>query len=93
LVNVTRGPIIQTNAMLAALQSKKLAGAGMDVTDPEPLPAEHPLWQQHNVIITGHKAGASQFTEGRESALFVENVRRYVNGLPMLNVVDKIKGY
>jgi phosphoglycerate dehydrogenase-like enzyme len=93
LVNVTRGKIVNTEALLAALQSKKLAGAGLDVTDPEPLPAEHPLWQQPNVIITPHKAGGSQLSGARESALFVENIKRYVNHLPMLNVVDKQKGY
>jgi phosphoglycerate dehydrogenase-like enzyme len=92
-VNISRGPIVKTDALVAALKSKKLAGAGLDVTDPEPLPPDHPLWQQRNVMITPHKAGASQYTVIRESTLFTENVRRYVNGLPMLNVVDKVKGY
>jgi phosphoglycerate dehydrogenase-like enzyme len=93
LVNVSRGKIVNTDALLAALRSKKLAGAGLDVTDPEPLPADHPLWKVPNVIITPHKAGGSQLSGSRESALFVENIKRYVNHLPMLNVVDKKKGY
>ena len=92
-VNVSRGPIVKTDALLAALKNKKLAGAGLDVTDPEPLPAEHPLWQKRNVLITPHKAGTSQRTVERESVIFTENVRRYVHGVPMLNVVDKVKGY
>jgi phosphoglycerate dehydrogenase-like enzyme len=93
LVNISRGPIVKTDDLVAALKSGKLAGAGLDVTDPEPLPNDHPLWQQKNVIITPHKAGASQLVVARESAIFTENVRRYVQGLPMLNVVDKEKGY
>jgi phosphoglycerate dehydrogenase-like enzyme len=93
IVNVTRGKIFNTDAMLAALKSKKLAGAGLDVTDPEPLPNDHPLWQQPNVFITPHKAGGSQYTGKREAGIFVENMKRYVSGLPMLNVIDKQKGY
>ena len=93
VVNVTRGKIIDTEALVAALKSKKLAGAGLDVTDPEPLPGDHPLWKEPNVFITPHKAGRSPLTAKREQAIFVENIRRYVTGLPMLNVVDKQKGY
>jgi D-2-hydroxyacid dehydrogenase (NADP+) len=93
VVNVTRGKIIDTDALLAAVQSKKLAGAGLDVTDPEPLPDDHPLWKEPNVIITPHKAGGSPQTLKREQGIYVENLKRYVNGLPMLNVVDKQKGY
>jgi phosphoglycerate dehydrogenase-like enzyme len=93
VVNVTRGKIVDTDALVAALKSKKLAGAGLDVTDPEPLPADHPLWKEPNVFITPHKAGGSPLTGKREEAIFVENIRRYVAGLPMLNVVDKQKGY
>ncbi|WP_428939237.1 D-2-hydroxyacid dehydrogenase [Fontivita pretiosa] len=93
LINVTRGRIVDTQAVLSAIRSKKLAGAGLDVTDPEPLPADHPLWQEPNVIITPHKAGGSQHSGKRERELFIENMRRYVAGLPMLNVIDKQKGY
>jgi phosphoglycerate dehydrogenase-like enzyme len=92
-VNVTRGGIVDTAALLAAVQSQKLAGAGLDVTDPEPLPPDHPLWKEPNVIITPHKAGGSQFSSAREEEIFLENVKRYAHGLPMLNVIDKQKGY
>jgi phosphoglycerate dehydrogenase-like enzyme len=93
VINVSRGPIVKTDDLLAAIQSGKVAGTGLDVTDPEPLPADHPLWKQPNVLITPHKAGRSQLTVERETKLFLENLRRYVAGLPMLNVVDKQKGY
>jgi D-2-hydroxyacid dehydrogenase (NADP+) len=93
LINVSRGKLVKTEPLLAALKDKRLAGAGMDVTDPEPLPADHALWDQPNVIITPHIAGQSQFTEERVQDVFVENVRRYANGLPLINLVDKQMGY
>jgi phosphoglycerate dehydrogenase-like enzyme len=93
LVNVTRGKIVNTQAVLDAIRSKKLAGAGLDVTDPEPLPNDHPLWKEPNVIITPHKAGGSQHSGLRERNIFIENMARYVAGLPMINVIDKQKGY
>jgi D-2-hydroxyacid dehydrogenase (NADP+) len=92
-INVSRGRIVQTDALLGALKSNHLAGAGLDVTDPEPLPANHPLWDEPNVFITPHIAGQSQFGRGRVETVFVENVRRYSQSLPMLNQVDRIKGY
>ncbi|MDQ3439215.1 MAG: D-2-hydroxyacid dehydrogenase, partial [Planctomycetota bacterium] len=72
---------------------KRIAGAGLDVTDPEPLPADHALWKEPNVIITPHIAGQSQFTEQRVQDVLVENVRRYTNGLPLINLVNKQMGY
>ncbi len=93
LINVSRGKLVQTEALLAALTEKRLAGAGLDVTDPEPLPDDHALWDQPNVIITPHIAGQSQFTEQRVQDVLVENVRRYANGLPLINLVDKQMGY
>jgi D-2-hydroxyacid dehydrogenase (NADP+) len=84
---------VKTDALLAALESGKIAGAGLDVTDPEPLPADHALWQQSNVVITSHIAGQSQFSWQRVQRVFVENAQRFAQGLPMLNVVDKRKGY
>lgn len=92
-ISVSRGRLTRTDALLAALKEKRIAGAGLDVTDPEPLPAEHPLWKQPNVIITPHIAGQSQFTEQRVQDVLVENVRRYTNGLPLINLVDKQLGY
>jgi D-2-hydroxyacid dehydrogenase (NADP+) len=93
LLNVARGKLVKTDALLAALESGKIAGAGLDVTDPEPLPADHALWQQSNVVITSHIAGQSQFSWQRVQRVFVENAQRFAQGLPMLNVVDKRKGY
>ena len=93
LINVSRGKLVKTDALLAALRDKRIAGAGLDVTDPEPLPPEHALWKESNVIITPHIAGQSQFTEQRVQDVLVENVRRYANGLPLINLVDKRLGY
>lgn len=93
LINVARGPLVKTGALLDALTSGHLAGAGLDVTDPEPLPADHPLWRQPNVVITSHIAGRSQFSWDRVQDVFTGNVARFVHRLPMVNVVDKRKGY
>jgi len=92
-INVSRGKIVQTPALVDALRANKLAGAGLDVTDPEPLPPDSPLWEMENVVITSHTAGQSQFSQVRVQAVFVENVRRLALGLPLLNVVDKQAGY
>ena len=93
LINVARGKLVQTDALIEALKSEKIAGAGLDVTDPEPLPGDHPLWDAPNLIITSHIAGQSQFSWPRVERVFVENAQRFAAGLPMLNVVDKAKGY
>lgn len=93
LVNVSRGPIVDGDALTEALQSGKLHGAGLDVTWEEPLPETHPLWQMDNVIITPHIAVLSQKRMDRVVGLFCENLRRYVNGKPLVSVIDKRKGY
>jgi phosphoglycerate dehydrogenase-like enzyme len=92
LINVSRGRVIDTDAMVRALQSKHVAAAGLDVTDPEPLPKGHPLWSQ-NVIITPHSAGQSPGTDRRRHALFRENLGRFARGEMLMNVVDKTVGY
>jgi D-2-hydroxyacid dehydrogenase (NADP+) len=92
-INVSRGKLVKTQALFSALKSGHLAGAGLDVTDPEPLPPDHELWKQPNVIITSHISGQSQYSSGRMQDVFAENVRRYVHGLPMLNQVDKELGF
>jgi phosphoglycerate dehydrogenase-like enzyme len=92
-LNVSRGKIVKTDALLDALKSGQLAGAGLDVTDPEPLPPDHPLWQQPNAVITSHIAGRSQLSWQRVQTIFVTNVARWTRGQPLLNVVDKAKGY
>ncbi|MGJ8725387.1 MAG: D-2-hydroxyacid dehydrogenase [Roseibacillus sp.] len=93
LINIARGKVVNTEAMMEALKSGQLAGAGLDVTEPEPLPEGHPLWSIPNVIITPHIAGKSEVTNQRRSALTVENLRRFGAGEPLLNVVDKEAGY
>jgi phosphoglycerate dehydrogenase-like enzyme len=92
LINVARGKIIDTPALVAALESRQVAAAGLDVTDPEPLPPGHSLWKQ-NVIITPHSAGQSPGGFRRSYALFRENLRRFVAGEMLLNIVDKKAGY
>ncbi len=93
LVNIGRGPIVETGALLAALESGHLAGAGLDVTDPEPLPADHPLWKRDDVIITPHVSARAELTRERHWALVRENMRRFSAGEPLENVVDKRLGY
>jgi phosphoglycerate dehydrogenase-like enzyme len=92
LLNVSRGRVIDTDAMVRALQSKHVAAAGLDVTDPEPLPKGHLLWSQ-NVIITPHSAGQSPGTDRRRHELFRENLGRFARGEMLMNVVDKKVGY
>src|SRR5262249_2359357 len=92
LINVSRGGVINTPALVDALDSKKVAAAGLDVTDPEPLPKGHPLWSR-NVIITPHSAGQSPGGERRRHAYFRENLRRFAAGEMLLNIVDKKAGY
>jgi phosphoglycerate dehydrogenase-like enzyme len=93
LINIARGQIVDTAALLETLQSGKLAGACLDVTDPEPLPADHPLWKLPNVVITPHVASDASLTDDRRWQLFRENLRRFDAGEPLLNVVDKRAGY
>jgi len=92
-VSVGRGQSTVTADLIAALQQKQIAGAGLDVTDPEPLPPDHPLWSTPRVIITPHVAAMSAETFARIWALVGENVRRYVAGEPLLSVVDVERGY
>ncbi len=92
-VNIARGRVVETDALFEALRDKKLAGACLDVTDPEPLPPQHPLWKMENVVITPHVASDGELTDQRAKQLFHENLRRFAAGLPLLNVVDKHAGY
>jgi len=93
LINVARGKVVNTDALVAALNSGKLAGACLDVTEPEPLPAGHKLWSMHNVVLTPHIAPLAELTEQRRGLLMTENMRRFGAGEPLLNVVDKVAGY
>jgi phosphoglycerate dehydrogenase-like enzyme len=92
-VAVSRGGIYDMNGLVKALDEKRLAGAGVDVTDPEPLPKGHALWKFDNVIITPHIAGRSDQDTVRMVGTIKENLRRFVEGKPLINVVDKQKGY
>jgi phosphoglycerate dehydrogenase-like enzyme len=93
LVNVGRGTTVDLDALTQALQDGRIAGAGLDVTDPEPLPEGHPLWRMDNVVITPHIAGAAPERAGRNEELVMENLRRFVHGEPLLSVVDPNAGY
>ena len=93
LINIGRGKVVDLKALTQALVENKIGGAGLDVFEVEPLPEGHPLWGMDNVMITPHLAGVSPEIEGRRMALIVENARRFCNGEPFLNVVDKKRGY
>lgn len=92
-INVARGGSVVTSALVDALRSNRIAGAGLDVTDPEPLPANHPLWRLPNVIITPHVANDSDLGYENQVIVTTENLRRYMQGERMLSVVDTSKGY
>ncbi len=92
-VSVGRGLSTNTDDLIAALENGDLAGAGLDVFDPEPLPADHPLWQQPRVIITPHIAFRSEKLKERVWILVEENLRRYVNGDKLISMVDLKRGY
>ncbi len=93
LINIARGGLVQTPALVEALEKKHLAGAGLDVSDPEPLPADHALRKLPNVVMSPHIGGQSPESRERIWKLYRENVRRFVAGEPLLCVVDKAKGY
>ena len=92
-INVSRGGLVQQSALVAALKNRKIRGAGLDVTTPEPLPADHELWTCPNLVITPHNSSVADVRAQRMLALALENARRYTMGLPLMNVVDKEKGY
>ncbi len=93
LINVTRGKIVDGEALIRALNDERIGGAGLDVTPVEPLPADSPLWDMPNVIITPHVAGGSPIRMDRTVALFCDNLERFLVGKPLLSVIDKRKGY
>jgi phosphoglycerate dehydrogenase-like enzyme len=92
-LNMTRGGLVDQAALAQALHEKRIAGAGLDVATPEPLPPGDPLWEAPNLIITSHTSGLGPIRQVRLIALVAENVRRYTNGLPLLNVCDKVRRY
>ena len=92
-INMSRGKLVDTPALIRALKEVRNAGAGLDVAYKEPLPPDDPLWTAGKLIITSHSSARSEGSTQRAYDLFCENSRRYVNGLPLLNVVDKKRGY
>ncbi len=93
LYNIGRGVTVDQDALVEALREGRIAGAGLDVTTPEPLPPDHPLWRLDNVILTTHVAGSSSQTGARGVDFFIENLKRYLAGEPLRSVVDKEAGY
>lgn len=93
LINVGRGELVDTGALVAALSSGSIAGAALDVVHPEPLPEGHALWDMDNVIITPHMSGDTEDYLDDLGQLFVDNLKRYCNGEPLENVVDKNLGF
>jgi phosphoglycerate dehydrogenase-like enzyme len=87
LVNAARGPIVDTRALVELLRARRVRAA-LDVTDPEPLPLDHPLWDAPDVLITPHLAGDTDAAERRAFALVGEQVRRYMRNEPLANVVE-----
>jgi phosphoglycerate dehydrogenase-like enzyme len=93
LYNVSRGKIIDEQALIAALSKGELSGAGLDVFESEPLPADSRLWEMENVIITPHVAGFTPHYFARTAALLADNLERFIEGQPLKNLYDPQKGY
>jgi len=93
LLNIARGEVVQEKALIAALREGQIAGAALDVFEQEPLPAGHPFYELDNVIITPHMAAMTPNYNQRLTALFGENLQRYLAGERLLNVVDTRRGY
>ncbi len=93
VINIGRGPVIDERALVKALQRGWIAGAGLDVFEKEPLPDDSPLWDMQNVILTPHVSGMTAQYDERAIDLFVANLRRYLAGEPLINLVDREAGY
>jgi phosphoglycerate dehydrogenase-like enzyme len=93
LVNVARGALVVTDELVTALREGWIGGAALDVTDPEPLPPEHPLWSLERCVITPHTASTTEMSLPGLRALIVENISRFAAGRPLLGVIDPVAGY
>ncbi len=92
-LGMSRGALVDEDALVAALKEGRIAGAGLDVTKQEPLPSSSSLWDAPNLMLSCHSSGFSPGRQIRLIGLIADNVRRYSSGLPLLNVVDKVRGY
>jgi phosphoglycerate dehydrogenase-like enzyme len=92
-LGLSRGRLLDDMALVRALKEGWIAGAGLDVFPQEPPPSDHPIFDCPNVVMTAHTAGWGPDRQDRLIALFAENLRRFVAGEPLLNLVDKAKGY
>jgi phosphoglycerate dehydrogenase-like enzyme len=92
-INISRGSIVDEAAFLKSIDNGKIRGAALDVFEEEPLPENHPFWGYENVIVTPHNSWISEMRNERRFALILENLRRYIHGEELLNVVDLQKGY
>ena len=92
-INISRATLTDEDALVSALHEKRLAGAALDVFRTEPLPAESPLWDMPNVIISPHSASTVTQENERITTLFCDNLRRYLSGEPLLNVLDTKRLY
>ncbi len=92
-INVGRGTTVDSEALIAALEQEVIAGAALDVTDPEPLPDNHPLWSAKNCIITPHKSGLNPYNGDVAFDLFLRNLGHYLAGRPLESLVDLKRGY
>lgn len=93
VANIARGPVVDTAALITALEAKQISGAALDVTDPEPLPSDHPLWTAPNCLITPHVSGATDVYGERAFQVLQENLRRHRDGRKLINEVDRERGY
>ena len=93
LVNIARGRVVDEEALIRALQERWIAGAGLDVTEEEPLPANSPLYSMPNVILTPHISGLSAHYDKRLTGLFADNLHRYRSGQPLRNQYNPERGY
>lgn len=92
-INIARGQVIKEAELINVLREKRIGGAALDVAEKEPLPAESPLWEMENVIVTPHSSGNFENFMPRSVELFCRNLQRYMNHEPLLNLVDKHRGY
>ncbi|MBM3861840.1 MAG: D-2-hydroxyacid dehydrogenase [Verrucomicrobia bacterium] len=93
IVNVGRGGVIDEGALVAAVRSGHLGGVGLDVTEVEPLPADSPLWNEPNILLTAHSAGFTKNLREKKTRWFADNLARYIRGEPLQGLVDPARGY